>query len=574
MPPADNSSHEAMAAGRTAASNAVLSSESTKRLLVAGPGTGKSFTFQQALKAAGGQGLGLTFIRNLAGDLASDLSGLADVFTFHGYCKYLMHQHDVAGLQEGDYYPPLFQLLLEDLRVLDGPDLTVKDVEHRLHQLNTEGGALDAVLERADYYNAVSHTDLVYRVLGHFEAAQESVPAYALLVVDEYQDFSRLEANFIALLATKSPTLIAGDDDQALYTTMKHASPSFLRELAADGDFDVFELPYCSRCTSVVVAAVNDLLAAATLNGNLQDRIAKQFTCYLPDKEADSTAHPTIIHAECSTANQPYAGRYIAQQIARIPTADIATARKKGHPAALIIGPRPFLDMAYNEVVTKYPQAALAKSAPNDVDILDGYRRLAIDAHSRLGWRIILDQCPHEDSAEVLRRALESNSDLDAGLKDDYKSEHLAISRLVARLLANETLSSEEQAILETATDRSLEQIRLDLDLAQPDRDDAAEVDVAEPEILFTTLVGSKGLSAEHVFIVGLNDGHFPRDPDAVTDEEICSMLVALSRTRKQCHVISTKFLGRGFLEPSAFLTAIERHLDKVTINKDYDFDA
>ncbi len=102
---------------RAAASDAIVNSAARKRLIVAGPGTGKSFTFRQALAkaiedAGGGKGLALTFIRNLVADLEKDLGDLADVFTFHGYCKYLMHSHDVAGLAAGDYYPPLLELVV------------------------------------------------------------------------------------------------------------------------------------------------------------------------------------------------------------------------------------------------------------------------------------------------------------------------------------------------------------------------------------------------------------------------------------------------------------------------------
>jgi len=44
---------------RTAASRAIVESASRKRLVVAGPGTGKTFTFKQALTAAGGKGLAI-----------------------------------------------------------------------------------------------------------------------------------------------------------------------------------------------------------------------------------------------------------------------------------------------------------------------------------------------------------------------------------------------------------------------------------------------------------------------------------------------------------------------------------
>jgi superfamily I DNA/RNA helicase len=71
--------------------------------------------------------------------------------------------------------------------------------------------------------------------------------------------------------------------------------------------------------------------------------------------------------------------------------------------------------------------------------------------------------------------------------------------------------------------------------------------------VLCTTLLGAKGLSAEHVFLVGVNEGHFPRDNAKVTDEEICQLVVALTRTRKSCHVVSVGRLGDAQLQPSVF---------------------
>ena len=59
------------------------------------------------------------------------------------------------------------------------------------------------------------------------------------------------------------------------------------------------------------------------------------------------------------------------------------------------------------------------------------------------------------------------------------------------------------------------------------------------PTIICTTLVGAKGLSAEHVFIVGMNNGASLGTPGAVTDDEVCKLIVGLSRTRKACHLVS-----------------------------------
>jgi ATP-dependent DNA helicase UvrD/PcrA len=573
-----------MDADRAAATQAIINSPAPKRVIVAGPGTGKSFTFRAALAkaiadAGGGRGLALTFIRNLVADLAKDLGDLADVFTFHGYCKHLMHSHDVAGLQSGAYYPPLLELVVEDVQVLGERTMTPDDVNERLHNLDMSDDVIDVALARADYYGAVSHNDVVYRVHRHFEASPETIPSYPLIVVDEFQDFSRLETTFIDLLASRSPVLIAGDDDQALYKKLKYASPEFIRQLATDGSHERFELPFCSRCTEVVVAAVNDVIEKATQAGHLEGRLEKPFRCFLPDKKTASEENPRIVNVDCSTANTEYASQYIAQQIAQIPREDIMRSRENGYPTALVIGPNPFLRRAFDVVQERFPQARMKKSEQPAVDILDGYRRVASNERSRLGWRIVLACCPCDAWQQVLKDALGSDTDIYDRLPSPYRDEHLENARLAGSLMETGTLSDEErQKLCAAAGGRSIEAVRAFLNVADPD-DISDEIGEAEAEaapetldIVFTSLVGSKGLSAEHVFIIGMNNGHFPRHPDAVTDDEVCSLIVALSRTRTRCHVISFRWFGKDFLSPSLFLNWIGPHLETLTVNKDYDF--
>jgi hypothetical protein len=72
------------------------------------------------------------------------------------------------------------------------------------------------------------------------------------------------------------------------------------------------------------------------------------------------------------------------------------------------------------------------------------------------------------------------------------------------------------------------------------------------------------------VFIVGFNNSFFPRDPKAITDDEVCKLLVALSRTRVECHVVSCGHFGPGWLEESAFVEWIRPHLEPVTIDKEH----
>ena len=565
---------------RTAASDAIVNSPATKRLIVSGPGTGKSFTFRRSLakaiqEAGGGKGLALTFIRNLVADLEKDLGDLADVFTFHGYCKHLMHSHDVAGLSDGDYYPPLLELVVGDVLIVDGRTITAEEINERLHNLDVSDDVIDVALARGDYYRSVSHNEAVYRVLRHFEASSGTIPECPLIVVDEFQDFSKLETTFIELLESKSPVLIAGDDDQALYMDLKFASPDFIRGIATDGSHDTFELPFCSRCTEVIVAAVNAVITEAVELGALQNRLAKQFHCFTPDKQAESDANPKIIHVDCSTANTDYAGRYVAQQIAQIPAEDIERSRANGYPTALVIGPNPFLSRAFKTVQGRFPHARMKKSDPPRVDILDGYRRIAANERSRLGWRIVIECCQFEGWQEKLKVALEAKSDIIDELPDEYRDTHLAHARLAAELIESGTLAvDDEQRLCNAADGRSINEVRAFLNVNDPDalNDVLESADETAPDVLFTSLVGSKGLSAEHVFIVGMNNKHFPQNPGAITDDDICSLIVALSRTRKRCHVVSFRWFGASGLAPSVFLGWINSHLETVVVNKDYSF--
>ena len=72
--------------------DAVMESQSRKKLIVAGPGTGKSYLFRTYLERNPGTNVVLTFINSLVADLDKDLSEFAVVRTFHSYCKSLLHQ--------------------------------------------------------------------------------------------------------------------------------------------------------------------------------------------------------------------------------------------------------------------------------------------------------------------------------------------------------------------------------------------------------------------------------------------------------------------------------------------------
>jgi superfamily I DNA/RNA helicase len=338
------------------------------------------------------------------------------------------------------------------------------------------------------------------------------------------------------------------------------------------------------------VAAVNDSIAAATANGNLIDRITKQFRCYLPDKQADSAAHPRIIHARCTVErnNAPYVGRYVTKQIAEIPLEDIRDSHEKGYPTVLVIGPNPFLRRAYDVIKQSYPQAVLKVSQQPTIELLDGYRRLAEDDRSRLGWRIVVHCDPFENADDALLEVLSDEGELADAVPRDYRDRHLMIAELVRALLNGEQLVGDQEARLCDAVGKSIDEIREALhvhaeegEIGELEEEDEGEPAIGEaaaveragedaPSIICTSLVGAKGLSGGYVYIVGCNDTHFPRDPNAITDEETCCFLVALSRTRKECHLISCNNFSGMWMQPSRFIGWVQQHVDEVLVSAEW----
>lgn len=511
----------------------VVESKSEKKLIVAGPGTGKTWTFRAVFDNASGKKLALTFIRRLVEDMDSELPEDIEVKTFHEYCKGLLHQNRSSFTLE----PFLTQIIQKDSELLG---LKLSDFDSIFQLLDETQPEIPFYLSRGDYYRCVSFSDSVYRILKLAEQKPGIIPKYGQVVVDEYQDFNPLEVKFIELISKNNSILVAGDDDQAIYAG-RSASPIHIRNLFNSEEYTGFDLPWCGRCTSAIVESTNHFIEQAIDHGNLQERIPKEYQSH-SSKEDDSELNPQIHFSECTTIST--VAKYIEKELNNIPVADVKISNEKNYPTALIIGPTHYLSKIQGHLKDKF-SVDFKPSEPVSYNLVDGLRILLRDEMSNLGWRIVAE---HTQDPSLLKKQVQATQDgtplveiIPTDTVDNYKT----VIQIVKKII-DDNLLEEDLKILSQIVPEQVQEI---VDFFRPttiEEDSVQKDDALETTVLMTSYVGSKGLSAEHVFIVGAHNGSLPKNPRKVSDVEVSQFVVALTRTRKRCHIIS----NRWFIAP------------------------
>ncbi|MEW5798875.1 MAG: UvrD-helicase domain-containing protein, partial [Bacteroidota bacterium] len=371
----------------------------------------------------------------------------------------------------------------------------------------------------------------------------------------EFQDFNPLEVAFIDELEKKGPILIVGDDDQAIYDD-RFASPEHLRKKFRSGQYETFQLPFCSRCPEVIVEATNSVIDFAKKNGALEGRISKPYKCYLADKVVENIKYPKIIVSQC--ANAITITKYVDKVISKIDKDEILESWEGGkeYPTVLIVGSKQYLTKIEKELKAKYPQMKYTKpSGKNEYNLSDGYEQLLKVKDSNLGWRILAEIFLDGKTFESILKETTKGTPMVELLDDEFLSVHRRIVALIQE--------GKEKGELTMKVRRSIKS-KIGSEYADvishffPTEEEEIQIDKTKPSILLTSFKGCKGLSAGHVIIVGANNGSIPIDPHDVKDVEIGQFIVALTRTRKQCHIVSNKWLYSPKDSEGNWITAFE----------------
>jgi len=511
----------------------ILKSPSKKKMIVAGPGTGKTFAFSRVLDSNGGaNNIAMTFIKKLSDDMDHAFGNVAEVKTFHAYCKKILHEQNGRV----DLVPYLTQVIEKDVEVLGE---VYSEFDAKFQNLEEDSPAITFYLERGDYYEVVSFNDSVYRLYKALQADEDIVPEFDQILIDEFQDFNQLEVAFIGELEKKGPILIVGDDDQAIFDD-RFASPDYLRERYESGEYKTFELPFCGRCPEVIVNATNAIITETQKLGGFDGRIPKRYECYIPDKESDSNRYPKIIAAHCTNAQT--VANYVKKSIGIIDGDDIAESWVEGkeYPTVLIVGAKQYLTKIEKELNEDYPQLKYTKPGERGYGVVEGYKQLLTVQDSNLGWRILAEFFLSTEEFEVILTNSLDGTPIVQLLDDEFINAHRRVLEIIQLIKTGEELPKKLKIELKHIVDNCSKDI---LDWFSPVDEEEVVVDKTLPSILLTSFKGCKGLSAGHVFIVGANNGSIPVDPRGIKDVEIGQFIVALTRTRKQCHIIANKWL-------------------------------
>jgi hypothetical protein len=135
-----------------------------------------------------------------------------------------------------------------------------------------------------------------------------------------------------------------------------------------------------------------------------------------------------------------------------------------------------------------------------EIDRADGLKMIKARPEANLGWRIVLHIDGPGGAKEWVQESVATSVPLCDLVSDEYRAQ-----------IKGEA-GAEGDGLEETVNETQ-------------DKCDEETL----PSISFTTFEGSKGLSAQHVFIVGLQNGDLPRSAARVDDIEICKFVVDLT---------------------------------------------
>lgn len=568
-----------------------------KMLIVSGPGTGKSTIFKHRiahwLSSDSTAGiLALSFVRKLVADLDNDIQNdksLSDeqkkqtqVYTLHKYARSVVEKNKGSRAQPLGAHIRIIgeswkNIVWEDTLLCvgesDNSTYSWKNFEKQLHDNNFEASVgwhqlKEKYFTLCSFYNAVGFSDLIIRAS---EALKENpgLIEQEFFIIDEYQDFNQAEEELIETISNSAKgLLIVGDDDQVLYEELKSGKASLIRELYNDKGFVNAMLPYCGRCDYHIVKATEYFIQ----KDREQESIEK---VYLPLNGDTASPKVQVIGCATSATAVDYIRKFVEVHEKEIEErkAKLENNEEKD-PFLLILSPSRELKFYSSKsakeqlfgIVNKYKRED--KKFSEDYFMVLNYYSLAKHPENNFTFRKVLFYegvfvnkfLPHcldknigfyQISDELIKSIMVKTSEIQEII--DSKDP---VTDKVAKLNKHLKIEDPDKLISEMGTKEMSDKAITFLEHEEEEEAELAELEIQEmSSVEFMTIVGAKGLSADHVIIIGFDETNMAW----ITKN---AFFVAMTRARKSLHIITALASG-GSKGPHYFLNSIpEEHID------------
>ncbi len=421
---------------------------------------------------------------------------------------------------------------------------------------------------------------------GH-EPTRETISRnFRYILVDEYQDTNRLQADLVRkLAATHDNVMAVGDDAQSIYGFRGATFRNIMDFPTLFPGAAIYKLEENYRSTQPILNLANEIIQSA----------AEKYTKHLFTRKLDGPL-PALVQAAGENAQS----RFIAQRILElreegIPLDEIAVLfRSSFHSFDLEIELSrrnlPFVKRGgFKFIETSHVKDLLAhlRVVENPLDVVSWNRLLLLvdGVGPKKAQDLIASFVRSEQPLAVLREVSGRSSrplkDLAIMLEEAARSTSLTPAEQVNEVyryylpILKEHYDDYPKRMrdlehLYTMAERyaGLNDFLADLALEPPDESvaDMEAGDRDEERLVLSTIHSAKGLEWQCVFVIWVVDGRFPSAYSFVTEEELEEerrlFYVAVTRAKKYLYLtypinIYDKATGSVLSKPSRFLDAV-----------------
>lgn len=590
--------------------NAALISkhDEAKILIVSGPGTGKSHLFldrivywyQNNPKASV---FVTSFVKKLVVDLQNDIDNdkkLSDeqkdritVSTLHGSARSIVEKNH--GTSEWPFRPyfriigqPWKKIIWSDVLAhhpeFDKRNHTWKKFERQLYDNSFDSDdwlkLKQTYCALCKFYNVAGFADLIIRARIALEENRD-LNKDNFFIIDEYQDFNLAEEALILQLVNNAKgLLIVGDDEQVLYEKLKSGKATLIRRLYKNRDYVNAMLPFSGRSGYHLVKSAAHFIQ----QHRDSDCIAK---IYLPVEVNPDAPKVQVIACATPATAIDYIEKFIADNKSAIDDRKRKLSNGEEKDAFLLIlspskevkffktreqdKPRQNLFRLVSEYKTE------SRRFSDDYYKILNYYSLAKYPKNNFIYRKVLyyEEISKEEVHDLINEAMQGNKnffnlDLEEiektlnkcnDIKDILDSDS-SIDEKIDELSGQIAINNGER--LKDDFERQV--INQD-EITKLEHEEEEEAELEEKEVKkmgaveLLTIVGSKGLSADHVIVIGFDDMNM----DWVTKN---AFYVAMTRARKSLHILTALKSG-GATRAHTFLNQLpENHAEFYSYKK------